>query len=129
MISLLAILQVKAVKAMINKSYRRSTWYHFSVRHCLSSFKSFSSCSISNLGMIRQRSYCDLFSWLKWVFISVNATLRNNKYIDLCQYCFTVSEEMLFGIIYCPWYRGYFSFVPNLLINLTSSACIDWNHY
>ena len=42
---------------------------------------------------------------MKWGFISVNATSRNNKNNDFCQYCLTDSEGILFWFIYCPQYQ------------------------
>ena len=123
----LATLQVKAGKTMIKRSCRGLAWSGFFVRHYLSSFILFSSGSITTSGMNQLRWKYDLFPWLKWGFILVNATSRNNKYTDLCQYCLTVSEGMLFWLIYCPQCHG--SFISNFLAKLIPSAFTDWNCY
>ena len=44
-----------------------------------------------------------------WGFIPENATSRNSKYTDLCQYYLNAAEEIFFRYICCPEKHGHFS--------------------
>ena len=78
MMRLPSILQVKAGKTKIKKSYRGSIWSHFSGRHWLSSFIIFLSCSAATSGIVwsfflTERNFhvskCNIKEqWVYWSF-------------------------------------------------------------
>ena len=79
----------------------KSKWSQFSFRHWSNSLVLF---SLAQWQLWSKVCIVYVLCFLDWnkVSISVNASPRNNKYTDICQYCMTTSEGMLFRFFYCP---------------------------